>query len=243
VFQLSPCRHTLRKLRPHQEHPGPNAVLSSVPPWFPVFIPLDSVTSDGSWTDPNSVWSLWTLEDPVDCFNMGYSTASVQLRHLITARLIRMGGPCRSSSSDSNIQAASINMIGIAEGRGSQFSVYHIDQNRFMLSHSGGDSEPRAVQSTPTDLAVLDCLPLDDHLFASARASLSLSTVAPGCSRLHLLSACPFRSENSIFMWSPENDRVQHLVYEISLLLFLPTTLVHSYCLKWELRCTPSTSP
>ena len=69
------------------------------------------------------------------------------------------------------------------------------------------------------DLAVLDCLPLDDHLFASARASVSSSTAAPGCSRLHLLSACPFRSENSIFMWSPENDRVQHLIYEISSLI------------------------
>jgi hypothetical protein len=187
---------------------------------FPVFIPLDSVTSDGSWTDPESVWSLWMFEDADNCFNVSSSSSSgsVHLRHAVTARLLRVGGACKHSSSDPESTETFINTIGVAENRGSQFSVHVIDQNRFMLS-CGDAARPLVIQSTQTELAVLNFLPSGDDLFRSANTPISLSTAAPGCSSLNILTACPFRSENSVILWHPASDRIQHQIYCMSPLL------------------------
>ena len=165
---------------------------------LPVFIPLDSVTSDGSWTDPDSVWSIWTFEDADNCFNLSHGSSNVHMRHAITGRSIQMGGHCKPFSSVSSNSDLSVNAIVVAENRGIKLCVNHIDQHRFTLSCGGVDGQTLVVQSSSMHPDVLPCLSPGNSLFLNATSPISLAAAAPGCSSLHLLAACPFRSESSI---------------------------------------------
>jgi hypothetical protein len=116
-----------------------------------------------------------------------------------------------SSSSD-----LSVNAIVVAENRGIKLCVNHIDQHRFTLSCGGVDGQTLVVQSSSMHPDVLPCFSPDNSLFLNATSPISLAAAAPGCSSLHLLAACPFRSESSILLWNPESDHIQHLIDSIS---------------------------